>query len=84
MAYLNFYAEDGSLFFQDAKDFSFPIDLLVPAGGYFVLVSRIIGRLITFFPVEILPLVNFILVCVAIHVWLELVVLMLLLSCCRW
>ncbi len=68
MAYLNFYAEDGILFFQDAKDLPFPIDLLVPAGGYFVLVSRIIGRLITFFPVEVLPLVNFIFICVAIAI----------------
>lgn len=66
MAYLNFYAEDGLLFYQTAKDFSFPNDFLMPATGYSILVSRIIGRLITFFPVNILPQVNFIFVCIFI------------------
>ena len=66
MAYMNFYAEDGIIFYQEARDLPFPIDLLKPATGYLILISRIIGRLITLFPIEILPVVNFIIVCIAI------------------
>ena len=66
MAYLNFYAEDGVLFFQDANDLPFPLDFLKPATGYIILISRIIGRLNTLFPIEILPFVNFIFVCISI------------------
>ena len=65
MAYLNFYAEDGKYFFQEANDLPFPMDLLKPL-DYIILISRIIGRLVTLFPIEILPLINFILVCLAI------------------
>ena len=42
MAYLNFYAEDGVLFFQEANDLPFPLDFLKPATGYIILISRII------------------------------------------
>jgi hypothetical protein len=66
IAYLNFYAEDGMIFFQEANDMPFPLDLLKPTGGYLILVSKIIGRLLTLFPIEILPFVNFIFVCISI------------------
>ncbi len=66
MAYLNFYAEDGVLFFQEANDLPFPLDFLKPATGYIILISRIIARLDTLFPIETLPIVNFIFVCISI------------------
>jgi hypothetical protein len=63
VAYSNFYAEDGALFFQEANKLQFPLDFINPAGGYLILVSRIIGRAVSFFPIDIVPVVNFLIVC---------------------
>ena len=60
-AYHNFYAEDGMIFYQQAKDLPFPFDFLTPSGGYLMLISRIIARIVIIFPIEITPLINFIL-----------------------
>ena len=69
IAYSTFYAEDGALFLQEAKTLQFPLDFIQPAAGYLVLVSRIIGRVVSLFPLEVLPLVNFMVVCLFIAIF---------------
>jgi hypothetical protein len=69
MAYQNFYAEDGMLFYQQAKDLSFPTDLLTPSTGYLMLISRIIARIVVLFPLELSPVINFVLTCYFIAIF---------------
>ncbi len=69
IAYSTFYAEDGALFLQEAKNLEFPLDFIQPAAGYLLLVSRIIGRVVSLFPLEVLPLVNFMVVCLFIAIF---------------
>lgn len=55
----SFWAEDGGLFYQDATNHIFPKEFTEPAAGYLVLVARIIARITNLFPLETVPLVNF-------------------------
>lgn len=59
MAYKTFWAEDGSLFYQDAANKSFLETLKSPAAGYLCLIGRIGGKFTSFFPVQNVTVVNF-------------------------
>lgn len=49
-AFRNFWAEDGT-FYEQALTDNFPQDFFSSGGGYFIFISRIIARLVTFGPV---------------------------------
>lgn len=51
-AFKKIYAEDGSISLQDALAKSFPNDFLSPYAGYFDIIGRSAGRVVTFFPLQ--------------------------------
>lgn len=51
-AFTKIYAEDGSISLQDALAKSFPNDILSPYAGYFDIIGRSAGRVVTFFPLQ--------------------------------
>ena len=51
-AFKKIYAEDGSISLQDALAKSFPDDFLSPYAGYFDIIGRSAGRVVTFFPLQ--------------------------------
>lgn len=61
MGYKSFWAEDGSLFYQAATEESFFETLKSPTAGYFLLIGRIGGTIVSFFPIEKVTFVNFLL-----------------------
>jgi hypothetical protein len=63
IGYKNFWAEDGRLFYQEALDNPFPLELTEPRGGYLNLIAALIGRLISFASLSMAPIVNFIICC---------------------
>ena len=61
MGYKSFWAEDGSLFYQGAVEGSFIETLKSPTAGYLLLVGRIGGKITSYFPIENVTIVNFLL-----------------------
>jgi hypothetical protein len=61
MGYKSFWAEDGSLFYQDAADESFVETLKSPAAGYLTLIGRIGGKIVSYLPLSNVTYVNFLL-----------------------
>ena len=59
MGYKSFWAEDGSLFYQGAVEGSFVDTLKDPTAGYLLLLGRIGGNITSYFPIEYVTLVNF-------------------------
>jgi hypothetical protein len=59
MGYKSFWAEDGSLFYQGAVEGSFVETLKSPTAGYLLLVGRIGGKITSYFPIEYVTIVNF-------------------------
>lgn len=51
-AFTKIYAEDGATSLQDALGKSFPHDFLAPYAGYFDVIGRSAGRIVTFFPLQ--------------------------------
>jgi hypothetical protein len=52
-----FWAEDGT-FYQQALTEAFPRDMFSSGGGYIILISRIIARIVTLGPITYAPFVN--------------------------
>lgn len=61
MGYKSFWAEDGALFYQDALDQSFTETLKSPAGGYFNLIGRLGGEILSHVPLLNVTNLNFLL-----------------------
>jgi len=61
MGFKSFWAEDGSLFYQEAVEKSFLETLKSPTGGYLCLIGRIGGEITSYFPVQNATFVNFLL-----------------------
>jgi hypothetical protein len=61
MGYKSFWAEDGSIFYQDAAEETFLETLKFPTSGYLILIGRIGGKVTSNFPLENVTFVNFIL-----------------------
>jgi len=61
---LNFWAEDGVVFYSDAINISFPQRLFADSGGggYLNLSGKIIAEGVRLFPIEIAPMANFVFV----------------------
>jgi hypothetical protein len=59
MGYKSFWAEDGSLFYQGAVEGSFVDTLKDPTAGYLLLLGRIGGNITSYFPIEYVTIVNF-------------------------
>ena len=61
---LNFWAEDGVVFYSDVMDMEFPQRLFVDSGGggYLNLSGKLIAEGVRFFPIDIAPVINFIIV----------------------
>lgn len=61
---LNFWAEDGVVFYSDVINRDFPQRLFIDSGGggYLNLSGKIIAEFVGMFPIEIAPIVNFIFV----------------------
>ncbi len=57
----NFWAEDGT-FYQQALTDEFPRDIFSYGGGYVILISRIVARIVTLGPISYAPFVNVIVV----------------------
>ena len=53
----NFWAEDGT-FYQQALTDVFPRDIFSSGGGYIILISRIVARIVTLGPIYYAPFVN--------------------------
>ena len=53
----NFWAEDGT-FYQQALTEAFPKDMFSSGGGYIIIISRIIARIVTLGPISYAPFVN--------------------------
>lgn len=56
-AFSNFWAEDGT-FYQQALTDTFPKDFFSSGGGYIILISRIIARVVALGPIAFAPFVN--------------------------
>ena len=63
MGYKTFWAEDGALFYQEALQRSFLETLKTPSAGYLCLIGRISGKITSYFPVQNVTIVNFMLAC---------------------
>jgi hypothetical protein len=61
---LNFWAEDGVVFYSDVMNVEFPQRLFVDSGGggYLNLSGKLIAEGVRFFPIDIAPVINFIIV----------------------
>lgn len=61
-ALLNFWAEDGVVFYSDAINEDFPQRLFVDSGrgGYLNLSGKVIAEFVRMFPIQLAPLINFI------------------------
>ena len=59
MGYKSFWAEDGALFYQGAVESSFIETLKSPTAGYLLLLGRIGGKITSYFPIENVTIVNF-------------------------
>ena len=61
---LNFWAEDGVVFYSDVMNIDFPQRLFVDSGGggYLNLSGKLIAEGVRFFPIDIAPVINFIIV----------------------
>ena len=61
---LNFWAEDGVVFYSDVMNSDFPQRLFVDSGGggYLNLSGKLIAEGVRFFPIDIAPVINFIIV----------------------
>jgi hypothetical protein len=46
------YAEDGAIYLQEAIDFTFPKDFLLPYAGYTDITARALGNFVSLFPLE--------------------------------
>lgn len=46
------YAEDGAIYLQEAIDFPFPEDFLIPYAGYTDITARVLGNFVSLFPLE--------------------------------
>lgn len=46
------YAEDGAIYLQEAIDFTFPKDFLMPYAGYTDITARALGNFVSLFPLE--------------------------------
>lgn len=56
------YAEDGSIYLQQAIDLPFPNDFFVPYAGYTDIIARLLGNIVSLFPLQFMTRIIFVIV----------------------
>jgi len=66
----NFWAEDGT-FYQQALTDVFPRDIFSSGGGYIILISRMVARIVTLGPISYAPFINVIVVTLILSLFVQ-------------